>query len=465
MIVQISEAVRLLLILWIGVLCIKILLRLFKCRKMIEIAKIEKAFKNTVLRKRFFTWCVMLFFIIYAVMHCTKARMIPQLRVALTFEEADKGQTPNKTRFNESWILSPTVMEGVIQKGNLNLTVEELTACFALNNFFDDRKINEETPESALKIATEYRVVFTDNIYRYQTSPRDIMEWLADVYEEEFQRAYVKNDSILTLELEVIEDMEYLDVTDYLRLQAEKLCRYLDNCAGENSALSVKIKTYMEVELERYRSYVLENGLSKRNDEYGMRIDHLNRMLQMQYDKDVAAYEVRMEMMNLYNTRMTDYVLVPTVDPNGGFYMSRTKVGVDYFADEADKFSQSAKERKEEMENNEYIRQRLNFFSESSAFEHAEEQIAKLTEELADLSAECREYCDLTFQNKQNSFGDGYLQLDVIEVSSQSLITTSFRGTFIFAFVLYVYLVVSELEKIRLAERLKMQCREAESDE
>ena len=464
MIVQISEAVRLLLILWIAVLCMKIFIRLFRCRRIIEVANVEKAFKNTVLRRYSFMWCVILFFIIYAGMHCTKARLIPQLRVGLTYEEADRGQTPNKTRFNESEILSPTVMEGVIQKGNLYMTVEELTECFALTSFFDEKKIDAETPESDLRIATEYRVVFTDNIYRYQISPRYIMEQLADEYEEEFRRSYVENDSILTLEFDGIDEMEYLDAADYLQLQAERMCRYLDHCVGENSALAGKIRTFMEVELERYRSYVLEHGLSKRSDEYETRIDHLDRMLQMQYNKDMAAYKVRMEMMDLYNTHMTDYVLVPTLDPNGGFYMSRTKVGIDYFADEADRFSQSAKEREEEMENIEYIRQRLRYSSMPSAFEHAEEQIEKLKEELADFSTECREYCDLFFQNKQSKFGDGYLQIDVVEVSLYSLVTTCFRGTFIYALVLYVYLVVSGLEKIRLEERVKIQSREAESD-
>lgn len=464
MIVQVSEAARLLLILWIAILSLKMLFWLFKSRKTIDIQSIERAFKRAIVNKRYFLCRVVLFLAVYACIHFAKAHMIPQLQVGFTYEDAAKGQTPNKTRFNESEILSTDIMEKIIQKGNLNMTAEELSECFTLNSFFDEKKIDEETAEAALKISTEYRVVFTDRIYYRKMSPRSIMGLLAEVYEEEFKKLYIENDSIFSLELDATESMEYLDIADYLHLQARKLKRYFENCVGEKSALSGKIETYIEVELERFRSYVLEHGLFKRNEEYKMRMEHINRILQLEYDKDIATYDIRTEMMGMYNTNMTDYVLVPTYDPDGGFYMSRTKVGVDYFADEADEFSKNAKSLLEEIENNDYIKHQAESAERSSASERAEEQIGNLEDELKSLSAECQEYCDSFFENKRNKYGNGYLQLDVIEVSMESIMSTIFRGTLIFIVVLCSYLVISEIEKMRIEESMKMQGRKDETD-
>lgn len=463
MIVQIAEIARLLLILWIAVLCVKIALGLYRSRNLVDITEVGNAMKRVVSRKTYFLRCVLLFLAVYACIHFVKAEMIPQLIVGLTYEEAAKGQTPNKLRLNESDILAPDIMEKVVEKGKLNISAEELAKCFVLNSYFDEKKIDEETPESDLKIATEYRVVFSNRIYRHWLSPRRVMRLLADVYEEEFQHLYVENDSILNLRFDALEDMEYLDIADYLELQAGKLRRYLEKYAGEDSAVSEKIQTFVDVDLERYHSYVLQKGLFKKNEECATRMEHTNRMLQLQYDKDIAAYNVRMEMMNMYNPHMTDYVLVPTRDQNGEFYMSRTKVGVDYFADEANGFSQNANDLLGKIENNKYIIQQLDASAAPSEYEEAENQIKKLTDALEVLSEECRESCRSFFEEKRNRYGNGYLHLNVIEIAQEFVVATIFRGTLIFVVVLCVYLIASELGKANQKPNLKVTDREDEN--
>ena len=56
----------------------------------------------------------------------------------------------------------------------------------------------------------------------------------------------------------------------------------------------------------------------------------------------MAAYDVRLEAIEMYNAFMTRFVLIPTYDTDKEFYMSRTKVGVDYFAAEAKEHLASA---------------------------------------------------------------------------------------------------------------------------
>ncbi len=46
----------------------------------------------------------------------------------------------------------------------------------------------------------------------------------------------------------------------------------------------------------------------------------------------MAAYDVRLEAINLLHEQMARVVLVPSTDMGHELYMSRTKIGVDNFA-------------------------------------------------------------------------------------------------------------------------------------
>ena len=198
-----------------------------------------------------------------------------------------------------------------------------------------------------------------------------MLNLLADVYWEDFVRNYAENDSVLDLSFEELEGMEYLDVKDYLRMQAGKLKDYLPGYSRESSSfraegseetfasLSRKIENFMDIELERYEAFVLENGLAVNRGTYQSRMQYANRLLDTDRQKDIAAYDVRLEAIDMYNAFMTRFVLIPTYDTDREFYMSRTKVGVDYFADEAKEHLQSATEMMEEMEHNTYASTRV----------------------------------------------------------------------------------------------------------
>ena len=56
----------------------------------------------------------------------------PGMLMVFNYEEAARGQNPNVTRFNESDILSDDILEKVIQRGKLNLSVEQLSKCLSI---------------------------------------------------------------------------------------------------------------------------------------------------------------------------------------------------------------------------------------------------------------------------------------------------------------------------------------------
>ena len=254
----------------------------------------------------------------------------------------------------------------------------------------------------------------------YHTSPKTVLNLLTDVYWEDFVLHYAENDDILDLSFEELEGMEYLDVKNYLKMQANKLKNYLPVYSSESSSfraekneetfasLSEKISNFIEIELERYEAFVLENGLSRNENTYQSRMQYANRLLDTDRKKDMAAYDVRIETINIYNAFMTRFVLIPTYDTDKEFYMSKTKVGVDYFADEAKEHLESATELVEEIEHNTYASGQIGKgIASEDAYQQADQRIEELKGELLNLSAQCRALCSAYVKEKR----DGYIQV------------------------------------------------------
>ncbi len=207
--------------------------------------------------------------------------------------------------------------------------------------------------------------------------------------------------------------------------------------SGESFAsLSQKIQNFVDIELERYEAFVLENGLSKDKATYQSRMQYANRLLETEKRKEMAAHDVRIEAIDLYNAFMTRFVLIPTYDENKEFYMSRTKVGVDYFADEAKEHLASATELGEEIEHNAYASAQIGGKGVTpNASAQADQRIEELKEELARLSAQSRELCSTYVKEKR----DGYIQVcftapDMVNMAAGAVLLTGPAFGFIAAY-------------------------------
>ena len=343
----------------------------------------------------------------------------PNMLMVFNYEEAARGQNPNVTRFNESNILSDQILEKVISRGGLSISAEHLAELLTISTRLDAEKL-DVTQESDLKISTEYWIQCSEKVSLYHINPKTVLNLLADVYWEDFIQNYAENDSILDLSFDELEGMEYLDVKDYLQMQAYKLKNYLPVYSSASSSfraaangetfasLSQKIDNYIKIELERYEAFVLENGLSRDKTTYQSRMQYANRLLDTSRKKDMASYDVRIETINMYNAFMTRFVLIPTYDTNKEFYMSKTKVGVDYFADEAKEHLESATKLVEEMEHNTYASAQIGKHQASSnIYDQADRRIEELKNELINLAEQCREQCSAYVKEKR----DGYIQV------------------------------------------------------
>ena len=406
-----------------------------------------------------------LFFAVCLIAQLAAGAWAPGMLMAFNYEEAARGQNPNVTRFNESDILSNSILEQVIERGSLQLTAEQLSKCLSISTPLDAEKLDVDQ-ESDLKISTEYHVHCSEKVSLYHTNPKTVLNLLADVYWENFVLNYAENDSILDLSFDRMEGMEYLDAKDYLEMQANKLRNYLPGYSSESSSfragknqetfasLSQKISNFINIELERYEAFVLENGLAQDRKTYQSRMQFANRLLDTKRLKDMASHDVRIEAINMYNAYMTRFVLIPTYDVDKEFYMSKTKVGVDYFADEAKEHLESATKLMEEIEHNAYASQQVGGSgSTGSVYSQADQRIDELRAELANLSAQSRELCSAYVKEKR----DGYIQVSFTGPAIPGIVLKALLLTVLFVAVLGGHAVLApfwrEYRSGRAAER------------
>ncbi len=429
------------LILCLAVLYAVLIKRFITVRSKLPAAGVRGALGRTKGRRVKIALLSVLFFAAGLAAQIAAECWAPSMLMAFNYEEAARGQNPNVTRFNESNILADGVLERVIERGGLTLSTEQLSGCLSIATPLDAEKL-DVTQESDLKISTEYHVRCSPRIAMYGTEPVTVLNLLANVYWEDFVKNYAENDSILDLSFDKMEGMEYLDVKDYLEMQANKLRNFLPGYSSESSSfraqenqetfasLSKKISNYIDIELERYEAFVLENGLVDNKVTYQSRMQYANRVLDTKRQKEMASHDVRIEAINMYNAYMTRFVLIPTYDTDKEFYMSKTKVGVDYFADEAKEYLESATKLVEEMEHNTYASGQVGASrAGDSAYAQAGQRIEELKEELSSLAAQSRELCGTYVEEKR----DGYIQVSFAAPAVLNSVLTSALLTLLFA--------------------------------
>ena len=345
------------------------------------------------------------FFVCFsAVKYCYNSRY-PSLFISFNYENAAKGKNPNGTRFNASKILADEVLEEAISRGGYTVSVEDLKNCLTLETNYDDVQISSTASDadlSNLSIATDFKVVFKPSLKTADINGKALLSLIGDVCYERFMSEETENTSILDLDFSDYDAKGYHSIANYLKVKAEKLKHFIDIYSYKDSnyrgasgdtfaALSGKIQSYIQVELERLNSYVVENGLSKDAPEYSSTIDYKNKLLQLDYDKDMASYNVRLETIDMYDHQMARIVLVPTQDEQLEYYMSRTKIGVDDYADQAQTYLEDAKKLKNEIDDNTYSQTKVNEGAATDAeYTKADELAGTMIEELKTLSQECR---------------------------------------------------------------------------
>ena len=116
------------------------------------------------------------------------------------------------------------------------------------------------------------------------------------------------------------------------------------------------IENLINYDISKYNSFVLETGLAKNKEEFLDTLYYKNSVLDMEYQKSMAEYAVRQDGISKYDEAMIGTVMIPAINDKDEYYMSRTNIGIDYLAKDAEVNLSAAKDTLKEIEiNNDII--------------------------------------------------------------------------------------------------------------
>ena len=305
------------------------------------------------------------------VMYRQKARTAKML-VALNYEEATRGLYPNNTRFNISLIKSEDVLDRAIAKAGLEGQITALDMAdhiTASASNVNGMQLPSDT--TSYKIATTYTITYEKNDeLGPRISAKDMLGLIVEAYKDVFYEDYTYVEVGIAPDWSECEEQEYMEIGSFFEKECRMLRRFLNTNANENgtfrsartgetfTSLRQKVDNFITIDLEKYDSYVLQSGLSKNRERYISKLEYENFLKNIDYQKFMAEYQNRLHTIDIYDSALTAVVLIPTLDTQNNFYMSRTKVAIDYQATAAESANANGNDTLAVIQKNEYaIRQ------------------------------------------------------------------------------------------------------------
>lgn len=269
--------------------------------------------------------------------------------LSLNYEQASKGQNPNLTRYNVYELQSDRVMERAIAYLGLQdtLTPSELASHIDITAN-DSGKTIDPTDETTYYISTSYTLHYKKNRQIKNVSTDDVMSMICKAYNDMFHEEYVGAKSVLQYDLGDIEDKEYVEIAKLFNNKADQMLRFVEQRIEENSTyrsditgqsfqtIKKMIQNVKEYNIKKYNAFVLEYGLSKSKEHYVRTLNYKNDMLDIKYRKFMIDYNVRKKSVQDYDAAMIGMVMVPSVNEDREYYMSRTNTGTDYLTRDAE---------------------------------------------------------------------------------------------------------------------------------
>ena len=321
--------------------------------------------------------------------------------IALNYEEATKGLYPNQTRFNISLIKSDEVLERAIEKAGMT---DKITSQAMADNItvwaasVDGMQLPSGT--TSYKIATTYTITYTRNDeLDDRISTKDMLSLIVAAYKEVFYEKYTYVDVALSPDWSECDEQEYMEIGSFFEKECNKIRRFLKSRANENGtfrsesvgesfvSLRQQIDNFINIDLEKYDSYVLQSGLSKNRQRYISKLNYQNFLKNINYQKYMAEYQNRLHTIDIYDSALTAVVLIPTLDTQDNFYMSRTKVAIDYQATSAESANSAANNTMGQIQQNNYAIQQMESPTASSASSvaTAEDMIRTMQSKISDI--------------------------------------------------------------------------------
>lgn len=342
-----------------------------------------------------------------------QSKLAGNIKISFNFAESSRGLNPNETRFNTYDIIEDEVLEKAIELGNLgDMSIPELRSSLSVVPVETGSTISAEH----YYVSSEYALVYEANGKTMKRRADKILYSVASAYYEIFKERYCRKTDVLELDFTAIDDMDYLDKIDVFDKYVADVSEYLLMCNGESktyanadgetfATLAAKVKNLGNVELEKVKSYILTKGLSKDSKQQISKLEYENLIKDINYEKNTASYKINLEAIDMYNRDMATVVLVPTRDETGEFYMGRTKLGVDNFANTAHQASDRASLSESAISSNNYATARITSSQATEAdYTAADGMIESLKTNLGNFATKARTMVEEYDESSKGAF-------------------------------------------------------------
>lgn len=286
--------------------------------------------------------------------------------LALNYEKASKGLYPNGTRFNMYDIINEDIASDAIYLAGLEgeITPLELKECLSVEPRYT-RSVYEEY------IGTEYVISLSLDKRLSHIDAKNLLMMVCKAYSCKFEDSFITNDMLSGYQLPDTADYDYPQISQLLTTRISLVNDFLSRRNRENgtfrsdttnetfASLMAQLGNLQNVLLEKYKAFITEKGLSKDYELYSAELGYKQFILENDYNKSYLQYTVRMNAIDIYDTKQTAIVMIPTYDSAREFYMSKTKIGMDYMAETAESYMSYAQDVNKTLLTNSYILSRL----------------------------------------------------------------------------------------------------------
>ena len=334
--------------------------------------KIKQALRHIWINKYRLFFCLLTLCCLFGLVHYFKSADSATASLSFNYSEAALGMNPNKTRFNAYEIVSDEVMERAIRRVGLqdSLTASQLAQCLYLS------PEGTGSANGSEYISTNYYLsINTRKLELGSRKATDLLQSVCESYREIFQSNYCDNQSLLKEKLEVTSACEpYLRLNE-LEVRAEGLNRYLNARLQENKSftdeanpdsatnnfttLGKKINNLVDYDLPNAMAFVIEGGVARDPSMLTSILEYKNKIDDLAMRTQQAYYDADKKGISIYEKSMTSIMMIPTVDEDSEYYMSRTKTAMDALARAADASLADATDYQSEIVSTNYVIQKI----------------------------------------------------------------------------------------------------------
>ena len=406
--------------------------------------------------------------------------------VSASFSEIADGHNPDGSPFEIYEVLSDEVLKSACDKLDNKVDPETLKKHISVTGITTDGTFNTirqkvlDGNDTYSYFPSRYTITYSivsdsiaaDGVFASiaavfkqfaMPSKTKILQCVADSYKEYYENNYVLTSEVFDIDWSKTRSLDYFNKASEMNNILNRICRYLGKRYDEDvefvskdglsfGDLKDEAAGIMQNDVESYKSFVIQNGITSDRDKLLKQFRYVLNTNNDQAVRSRGEYAIMLDGISIYDPSVTKVVFIPALDSENVFYMNRTKIGIDYLTEYANKANLAGAEAENNAHYYEYL------ISQFGNVTNSEDWILNAADKRCEeIISKVNDFCE-----RAVAVNDEYISsvsYEGVEISSigygQGLIPSAVaiaKITVIWASVLYVlWLACSVLQKKKRA--------------